>query len=57
MATYDPSNPTGVHIPSGALSFSIRPLEPMSDSSIMITFKRIMRSKYYFHRLNEEDFY
>ena len=59
LSTFDPSNPNDVHIPSNALSFSMKPLEPMpiSDSLIMRTFKRMMRPKYHFRRLREEDFY
>ena len=59
MASYDPTNPNGVYIPSNALSFSMKPLEPipMSDSIIMRSFKKMMRPKYYWRRLQSEEPY
>ena len=59
LSTYDPSNPDGPSIPPGALSFSIKPYEPMtmSDSIIMKTFKKMMRPKYYWRRLQDEEPY
>jgi len=62
LSTYDPNDEIhipSIHIPPNALSFSMKPLEtmPMSDSSIMRNFKKMMRPKYYFQRLREKDFY
>lgn len=59
LSSYDPTNPQGIYIPSNALSFSMKPLEPMpmSDSIIMRTFKKMMRPKYYWRRLQAEEPY
>jgi len=57
LAGYDPNNPNGIYIPPNALSFSMKPLEPMpmSDSLIMRTFKKMMRPKYYWRRLRDKE--